>query len=714
MKNFQILLIAILFSFYGFSQTDPCGSLLNDTFDVDGALPSEWTEYNTSGRVTVNAGRLKFDHNTTMPSAYRTFDPITSKSTFSFDVTATRAAVDCRVHLVSSTGKHLSSIALGIGDATIKYATAIEDGVPSGFTSATPYVSFPNNTLFRLSAQVNFATETVNFYTNGELSMSDVPFLETAQDVSKIDIELLYMYANNGQFYFDNISLSNADENRLLLQNTVSEIESSLSSALVGDQYGEYSQSAVDAFQSVIDDANVVLINCNATSVIIDKALTDLEVAKDVFEASRVNDLVLKIYSEYDFSGDEHEMYNGYYNGTLGTHDDWAVSFKLDKGHMVTFAENVNGTGVSKVYVASEEDLMINLPADLQKKASFIRVSPWNDTHKRGASGKSDDVIVALSGSWFYDWGKDDVSTQDYEFVVMNWSGGTGLAKMEEVGSRMNITHHLAFNEPDAANQSKMTVDKAIEQYEILLATGLRLGAPAVTDGAKGRAWLDEFMIKATTAGYRIDFLPVHYYKKPTTASYYNWLKNLSDAYQIPLWVTEFNYGDIHDNPNLTEAQVLAGLSSFITMMDETSFVERYCVFTWQPSQTSGGGHSLMSVRTPLTLNSIGEYYANHESPVAYIQEIYEQGELLAVDFNSISSKVSIFPTVIADGILNLKYSQEIETSGTELTIYDSLGIQVKKTVINTKIDISTLSSGIYIINIKSDFGNLIEKIIIQ
>ena len=61
MKKLQLSIIAILFFMCGFAQTNPCGSIINDTFDTAGALPSEWTEYNTAGSVTVADGKLSLN-----------------------------------------------------------------------------------------------------------------------------------------------------------------------------------------------------------------------------------------------------------------------------------------------------------------------------------------------------------------------------------------------------------------------------------------------------------------------------------------------------------------------------------------------------------------------------------------------------------------------------------------------------------------------------
>ena len=156
MKTINTLLIIFLFTISNFAQNNNCGVIVDNTFDADGPLPADWIEYNTSGRITVESSNLKFDHNVNMPSVYHAFNPTSENSSFSFDVSATRNSVDCRIHLVSSTGKHLSTIAIGIGAANIKYATSMEDGIPSGFIAGEPAVSFPTNTVFTITSQIDF------------------------------------------------------------------------------------------------------------------------------------------------------------------------------------------------------------------------------------------------------------------------------------------------------------------------------------------------------------------------------------------------------------------------------------------------------------------------------------------------------------------------------------------------------------------------------
>ncbi|MEO9570139.1 MAG: hypothetical protein ABJG40_02995, partial [Polaribacter sp.] len=310
MKIKIIFIIGFIFTINSFSQTTNCSAIVDEIFDVDGSLPNNWTEYNTSGRVTVEGGRLKFNHNSTKPSVFTTFDPVSNNATFSFDVSATRSSVNCQINLVSASGEFLSSIAVGVQTATIKYATSISSsGVPTNFTNGSPSVSFKTNTVYSVTAQVDFSAKTVDFSVNGVLMAADIPFLETATDIAKIDIQLIYMWSNTGQFYFDNISLLAGDKNRLQLTDNVNTAENLLSSAIIGTAYNQYSQVAVEDFQAVINAAIAVLSDCDSTSGLIDNTILELQTAQNNFSTSRVNEPILKMYNGYNFTGEEHEIY---------------------------------------------------------------------------------------------------------------------------------------------------------------------------------------------------------------------------------------------------------------------------------------------------------------------------------------------------------------------------------------------------------------------
>ncbi|CAH8296290.1 hypothetical protein EV196_11166 [Mariniflexile fucanivorans] len=208
MKRTLLFLSVLFLALNSFAQTSACGSIVNDTFDTAGAIPSEWTEYNTSGQVTVDNGQLKLDYSTDKPAVYRTFSSVTDNFSYAFDMSSTRNYVNCNMSLISSTGKYLASFTFALSSNTnIQYASTMDAGIPSGYTGALIPSTYTTNTLYSLSANVNFTTQKVDFYNNGTLMAAEIPFLETALDVAKIDIQLNYMYNNEGRFFFDNISL---------------------------------------------------------------------------------------------------------------------------------------------------------------------------------------------------------------------------------------------------------------------------------------------------------------------------------------------------------------------------------------------------------------------------------------------------------------------------------------------------------------------------
>ena len=679
-----------------------CGAIVDNNFDTDTALPDGWTEYSTSGSVTVVNDYLKFNLAQNTPSAYRTFTEVSNNSSLSFDVQGSRTTMNFQMDLVSSDGKYIASIALGKGTTDIKYSTAMVSAIPGTYIAGViGTAKFAKNKNYSLSMYVDFDNQTVDFYNDGVLTLENIPFLEATTNFAKVDAKLLYMYDNSGTAFLDNLIIVEANESRIALSNAIDSSQNTINAAIVGDKYNQYPQSAVDNFQLVINNTKVVLVDCDSESNLIETSISNLQAAQTIFEASRVNDPILKIYSGYDFTGEEHEIYAGYYNGDLADYDDWAVSFTLEKGYMATFAENTNGTGASKVYVAVDNNLSINLPSDLQKKVSFIRVSPWFDVHKKGMAGKGTDVIQEFNNSWHYNWSISGSDVDDAKFVPNQWSGGS-ISNAQNLGKRMDIAHYMAFNEPDGSEQANMTVDTAIEKYEAMLASGLRLGSPATKDNADGQTWRDEFMTKAVTNGLRVDYIVVHYYKKTTALSFYNWLKAIHDKWQRPIWVKEFNYGAIWtDQPASNEAAGI-GLKSYMDMLDTTSFVERYSVFTWQPDTPV---YSLMSVRNPVTLSNSGIMYRDHEAPKAYTQEVYEQGNIAwdgsknsdwtdGDNWSIGSEPTSINAVTIPTGMLN------------DPVINTSTGAELSDLIVDSEATLTIESGGSLIVNNTSS-GNV-------
>ena len=97
--------------------------------------------------------------------------------------------------------------------------------------------------------------------------------------------------------------------------------------------------------------------------------------------------------------------------------------------------------------------------------------------------------IKSLKLDWHYTWGSHYNVTTNPAFVPMVKSERT-LLEQDAIGwvtrqlAETKTKHLLGFNEPDNKAQANMTVDRAIQLWPKLQATGLRLGSPATTGPA--------------------------------------------------------------------------------------------------------------------------------------------------------------------------------------------------------------------------------------
>lgn len=273
-------------------------------------------------------------------------------------------------------------------------------------------------------------------------------------------------------------------------------------------------------------------------------------------------------------------------------------SFVLKRGYMATFAIQENGSGKSKVYIASEEDLKVDvLPAALQGNVSFIRVLPWNWVSKKGTGG----LITGLDAAWFYNWGNAENSKPNDEYVPMAWGAGGALpAALNQVIQKEKVTHLLGFNESDnCADQSGQfnnlcQPEVAVAYYENLMRSGLRLGTPAPRENGP-TTWLKEFSILAKERDVRFDFVAVHWYdwgSSPQNSPnadpvqvfnrFKAYLANVYQIYGLPIWITEFNA-----NPNRENSVQDGFLRLALPYLEQLDYVERYAYFQPNPQYSS-------------------------------------------------------------------------------------------------------------------------------
>ena len=355
---------------------------------------------------------------------------------------------------------------------------------------------------------------------------------------------------------------------------------------------------------------------------------------------------------------------NTLHSGTAiaGTMNNKTESFLLKKGFMVTFANETDGTGKSKNYIASEADLVINsLPKDLLNSVSFIRVMPWNWVTKKGRT----DIETDLNTSWVYKWNNTLNTTLDWEYAPMAW-GWTG-AETDDVPiytGKYNSTHVMSFNEPDnctgqsgqyttGLNSLKLCdTDAAVFYHKNLMKTGMRLVSPGCTeDASRATGWLKEFYDKATIQDIRIDVIAVHWYDwgnnptvntNPTAAQVFsrfqNYITTIHNLYGLPIWITEFNA-----NPARSQTINAGFMALALPWLESLDYVERY---NWFPYNT---GTDFYTDVANTNISSVGTTYRDQASTPSVPEEsVFLYNNLQNVALNKTATASSTYSTFTA------------------------------------------------------------------
>jgi RNA polymerase sigma factor (sigma-70 family) len=217
-------------------------------------------------------------------------------------------------------------------------------------------------------------------------------------------------------------------------------------------------------------------------------------------------------------------------------------------------------------------------------------------TWKFGAASRS---LKASGACWYYDWAADSsgiAKPSGVEFVPMIWgSRSVTAATLAQAKARGRTL--LGFNEPDLAAQSNMSSAQALALWPKLMATGMRLGSPAVAaNGATAGGWLDRFMRGAAARHYRVDFITLHWYGSDfnsprAVAQLRQYVQAVYARYHKPIWLTEyalirFGATSVYPSP----PQQAAFLKASTTMLAHLRGVERYAWFALPATKGSGTG----------------------------------------------------------------------------------------------------------------------------
>ena len=440
----------------------------------------------------------------------------------------------------------------------------------------------------------------------------------------------------------------------------------------------------------------------------------------------------LTVFSENNFNGEFGNISNSdvFADESIPSNlNNNISSFKLKKGFMATFAENNDGTGNSKVFIASEGDVVIDELSDyLNNKISFIRVLPWNWVSKKGTAGD----IQYMNNDWFYKWSNNGDSDLDREYTPMAWGKGAADDEndIEIIKNKYKSTHLLAFNEPDDCNGQSgqygnmCVVDTSLTYYKNLLKSGLRMVSPACRQDAVFN-WLNEFNSKAIDENIRIDVIAVHWYdwgSNPQNSPnanpqdvfnrFVNYLESLHQMYGLPIWITEFNA-----NRHRNEWVHRQFLQLALPFLEETDYIERYSFFppTTQVANFFDDNNNF---------TQIGEFYYNFNSSESMPEETYAstsnlnsenynfqeiecnpENEFLSINSNESYENITLYPNPSVNYI-NIDSNEEIW----KLEIIKMNGEKINVFPFSKNIDISFLSKGIYILNFNNYFIKFVKK----
>jgi hypothetical protein len=332
----------------------------------------------------------------------------------------------------------------------------------------------------------------------------------------------------------------------------------------------------------------------------------------------------LTLYKEAGYAGDEIKCfpYKYYKEAELGSFNNQVSSFKLKKGYMATFAQNQDGTGYSKVFIADKEDIQVStLQLALNNEVSFVRVFPWRYTEKKGMGWSINSPIRTLRGSWFYNWGPTTTEgTTDIEFVPCKWTAKSDLdTQWQTIVNNNTSSHLLGYNEPDGEKQANMTLDQMLKYWPKMMESGMRLGSPAV---ASDLNLLYNFIDKCDALNYRVDFVAMHDYGSGTAQAFYNKCKAIHDRTGRPIWIKEFNFGGTWTTGTPTYEQAAARIKEIIERYDTEGIIERYAIFNFDETVNNFGGPQNRAVfYNPvenLNITPMGVVYRDQTSAMAF------------------------------------------------------------------------------------------------
>jgi hypothetical protein len=208
-----------------------------------------------------------------------------------------------------------------------------------------------------------------------------------------------------------------------------------------------------------------------------------------------------------------------------------------------------------------------------------------------------DREALAKSGvSWYYDWNSNHAGIREprgAHFVPMIWGAKDVTRHNLRLAERQSHIL-LGFNEPDLPRQANMSVGQALRLWPRLMATGMRLGSPAVAGGAATPgSWLNQFMRRARARHYRVNFITLHWYgrdfqTRAAVSELKSYVQSVWAAYHKPIWVTEFALWRFDPTVFPTPRQQARFVTAATRMLQGLRYVWRYAWFALPATPTDG------------------------------------------------------------------------------------------------------------------------------
>jgi len=227
--------------------------------------------------------------------------------------------------------------------------------------------------------------------------------------------------------------------------------------------------------------------------------------------------------------------------------------------------------------------------------------------------------VQQLNVSWNYSWNWKRIPQQidSSEFVPMIWGRWNTQQRInDDVIPQYNagLTKRLlGFNEPDMDKQANMSVEEAVDMWEILENTNIPLASPSF--GHSDRDWAIDWFAKTDEMCLRQEMAALHWYKGPNADMFKREMQKAYELYggQLPLLITEFAVADwtarsLEDNRYST-AQVLEFAKIVIPWMEQQDWILGYAWFSFKQNWAAGTSSALYD--TDGVITPLGEYYAS-------------------------------------------------------------------------------------------------------